>query len=105
MKIGNMCGCHQRADRSFFISGYQFPICARCTGVWIGYAAALIFNGIYRIPLWLCISFMLIMFADWFLQYKNIFQSTNFRRLITGLLGGYGWLNLIIIFIGGIING
>ena len=35
MKIGAKLGCHQRSDRSFFYHGYQFPICARCTGVLI----------------------------------------------------------------------
>lgn len=105
MKIGNLCGCHQRADRSYFIAGYQFPICARCTGVLIGYASALILYRVYHISIWLCALFMLIMFVDWFLQYKNICQSTNFRRLITGLLCGHGLLNLIIILIGGIIRG
>ena len=37
MKLGKSSGCHQRADRSFFWHGYQFPICARCTGVVSGY--------------------------------------------------------------------
>ena len=103
MKIGNLCGCHQRADRSFFIAGYQFPICARCTGFYLGYTTALILYRISHIPIWLCALFMLIMFVDWFLQYKNICQSTNFRRLITGFLCGYGLLNLVIIFVGGVI--
>lgn len=33
MEIGDSLGCHQMPERSFFISGYQFPVCARCTGV------------------------------------------------------------------------
>lgn len=101
MKVGNACGCHQMADRSFFIKDYQFPLCARCTGVWIGYTAALIAQKKYTPSLWLCLAFMLIMFADWFLQYKRICQSTNFRRLVTGILCGYGLLSIIIIFIKG----
>ncbi len=30
--------CHQRADRSFHISGAQLPVCARCTGLYAGAA-------------------------------------------------------------------
>lgn len=28
--------CHQIADRSFHVSGIQFPVCARCTGLYLG---------------------------------------------------------------------
>ncbi len=28
--------CHQRADRSFHLSGAQLPVCARCTGLYAG---------------------------------------------------------------------
>ena len=30
-------GCHQMPERSFFFKGYQFPVCARCTGMIVGY--------------------------------------------------------------------
>lgn len=70
-----------------------------------GNTTTLILYHIYHIPIWLCVLFMLIMFVDWFLQYKNICQSTNFRRLITGFLCGCGVLNLVILFFGGIIHG
>lgn len=39
-------------------------------------------------------SFCGIMFMDWFVQYLNIRPSTNPRRLITGILGGFGLLRL-----------
>lgn len=28
--------CHQRADRSFELAGVVLPVCARCTGLWVG---------------------------------------------------------------------
>jgi hypothetical protein len=28
--------CHQLAERSFVLHGHVFPICARCTGMWLG---------------------------------------------------------------------
>ena len=31
--------CHQLPERSFFVDGYQFPVCARCTGLYLSGAA------------------------------------------------------------------
>ena len=36
MEFGHRLGCHQMEERSFHFKGYQFPVCARCTGVIIG---------------------------------------------------------------------
>ena len=33
--------CHQLPDRSFFIDGWQMPVCARCTGLYLGGTAGL----------------------------------------------------------------
>jgi uncharacterized membrane protein len=30
--------CHQRPERSFFLHGRQLPVCARCTGLYLGAA-------------------------------------------------------------------
>ena len=35
--------CHQRPERSFFIGGRQLPVCARCTGLYLGAALAIPF--------------------------------------------------------------
>lgn len=90
MQIGAKTGCHQRADRSFFYKGYQFPICARCTGVLIGYVAVLICIPFFLPSFVLGITFCAVMFIDWFIQFVKIKESTNIRRLITGVIGGYG---------------
>jgi uncharacterized membrane protein len=34
--------CHQIPERSFHFSGIQFPVCARCTGLYVGGAAGLV---------------------------------------------------------------
>jgi uncharacterized membrane protein len=34
--------CHQIAERSFHIDGVQLPVCARCTGLYLGAAVGLI---------------------------------------------------------------
>lgn len=103
MKIGATIGCHQRADRSFFWKGHQFPICARCTGVFIGYILALTAINFFLPDLHLGIIFCCIMFVDWLVQFIKIKESNNVRRLITGILGGFGIitceLNAVIIII------
>ena len=33
--------CHQQPERSFFLEGNQFPVCARCTGLYVSAAAGL----------------------------------------------------------------
>ena len=32
--------CHQKADRSFHLGVVALPVCARCTGIYVGAAAA-----------------------------------------------------------------
>lgn len=90
MRYGANLGCHQIAERSFSWKGYQFPVCARCTGVIIGYIISGIISMFYIIPVGLCILMCAVMFFDWFVQYLKIRMSTNKRRFITGVLGGYG---------------
>ncbi len=31
--------CHQKPERSFFYDGHQFPVCARCAGIYLSSAA------------------------------------------------------------------
>ena len=34
--------CHQRPERSFFWAGHQFPVCARCTSLYLSAALGLL---------------------------------------------------------------
>ena len=96
MLFGEKLGCHQKPERSFFIKGYQMPVCARCSGVFIGYLIA--------IPLYLRLSISWIvalagcgiMLFDWGIQAMTRKESTNIRRLITGIFGGYGIMSIQI---------
>ena len=90
MKLGHIV-CHQKPDRSFFVKNYQFPICARCTGITIGFTIALVllYLKVY-INLWLSLALTIVMCIDWLLQNLIIKKSNNIRRLITGLIGGFG---------------
>lgn len=91
MAFGRRLGCHQMAERSFFIKGYQFPVCARCTGVILGQTAGVI-GLICGLRLHFVISCLLLipMAVDWGLQFLKILMSTNGRRLISGLISGFG---------------
>ena len=101
--LGNQSGCHQRPDRSFFYQGKQFPVCARCTGVFIGHCAALLLFC-FRIVLspLLCIVLLSTMGVDWGIQECGIRESTNRRRLITGILGGLGLYSMYLYAIRGV---
>ena len=105
MRLGNRWGCHQREDRSFKIKGWQFPICSRCTGILTGQLIGIyIYLFQLSIPLYIDFLFLAIMFFDWFIQYKKIKESTNFRRFITGNLAGIAQMSILIKCIIFIIN-
>lgn len=94
MGYGKRLGCHQMPERSFFIRGYQFPVCARCTGVLISSIIACFIFVFYRIDFKICIALSGIMFLDWLIQHIGIRESTNPRRFVTGLIGGLGFMTL-----------
>lgn len=97
MRIGNRCGCHQREDRSFYIKGWQFPVCSRCTGILLGQIIGItLYLFKLRINMIVCMLFLIIMFFDWFIQFKNIKESTNFRRFVTGNFAGIAQIAIVL---------
>lgn len=98
-ELGEASGCHRMPERSFFIRGHQFPVCARCTGVALGQGLAVLLNFKKDIPAALYVVFLGIMGSDWGIQTLGIKESTNGRRFITGILGGFGLFNLYCIVI------
>lgn len=93
--IGDHSGCHQLPERCFVVRGYIFPLCARCTGVFAGQAAGLFFFlAGARLPAALCFALLGIMGLDWGIQYLGVKSSTNLRRFITGIIGGFGLFQL-----------
>lgn len=104
MKLGAKTGCHQIPDRSFYVRGYQFPVCARCTGVVLGYLTAIsvfLKRGLFKKT---SIAGCSIMLADWSLQRANIMKSTNLRRFISGIAGGFGIMSIQLAIIKGCIH-
>ncbi|MBQ7399765.1 MAG: DUF2085 domain-containing protein [Clostridia bacterium] len=97
--LGTVGGCHQLPERSFFIKGYQFPVCARCTGVFIGYVLGIILHLVHGTSITCCLSGCAVMFLDWYIQYREIKMSTNIRRLITGVMGGCGVMGIQLLIL------
>ena len=90
MEIGKKLGCHQKPERSFAYKGYQFPVCARCTGIIV---STLFTYGIHKkhpVPIEVSALFLCVMVCDGLLQYLGIKESNNARRFVTGCLGGIG---------------
>lgn len=83
-------------ERSFSFNNYQFPVCARCTGIMIGeIIAVLVFIFNLRLNILICIGIMIPMCIDGTVQYYTKYVSTNIRRLNTGALFGFGFLQII----------
>ena len=101
--------CHRIPERSFFIKGHQFPVCARCTGFYTGLAVYLIFNFFYShsYNLEMLVISMILMVpaaADGMTQYFGPRESTNTLRFITGFIGGVGLIIFLKIIIRWILN-
>ncbi len=82
--------CHQMASRSFFIDGNQMPFCSRDTGLFLGLAlgfGVLVFFR-YKINPVLFLLGLVPMGVDGSLQLVTSYDSNNFLRLATGIVGG-----------------
>ncbi|MDO9493422.1 DUF2085 domain-containing protein [Acetobacterium sp.] len=95
MKLGHLLGCHQLGSRSFFIKGYQFPVCARCTGIYLG----LILGVFFKISLLFSLLSIIPLLLDGLTQLLTKYQSNNIKRIGTGLLFGIGFANLFLILL------
>lgn len=102
MRLGALSGCHQMASRSFFLRGYQFPLCARCTGVFLGQLTAAVTACFLSPSPWLALL-LLPMAVDGLTQTAGWRVSNNALRLVTGLLGGFGYLSVLIWAVGRIL--
>lgn len=87
--------CHQIPERSFHISGHQFAVCSRCTGLYAGFALATLTYPFFRslrktdTPriIWLFASAVPLA-IDFSLTYFGIWQNNHFTRFTTGALFG-----------------
>lgn len=88
------CGCHQMPERSFFLNGYQLPLCARCTGIALGHIMAFIVAP-FRVFKYTILILMIPMAIDGIIQYFSSYRSNNIKRIITGFLYGFAFTSAV----------
>lgn len=96
--------CHRLPDRTFKIRGKYFPVCCRCTGIYMGVLVAFLFWVFLRIEcnldaLLISLLFMFPMIIDVVTQSLKGRESCNSMRFITGLVGGVGYGILIVMIV------
>jgi len=87
--------CHQIPSRSLFLWGFPLAVCARCFGIYIGFAAGLFlypflrgFSSV-RLPLlktFVFVSFPLVL--DFAGNILRLWSTSNIPRLLIGFLWG-----------------
>ena len=87
--------CHRIPDRTFKIRKYYFPLCARCTGIYVsGFTYFFIATAVpivYNLELIILAILLIIPTAiDGTSQLLNKRESNNNLRFITGLFAGIG---------------
>jgi uncharacterized membrane protein len=87
--------CHQIPERSFHIEGHSFAVCARCTGLYTGFAMGVLVYPLTR-PLrqletprrlWLLAAAVPTL-IDWALGFFGFWENTHLSRFATGALLG-----------------
>ena len=92
--------CHQLPERSFFGGGVQVPVCARDTGIYIGFVVSVALialvhsgdrpRGFPRWPVWALMGGLVALMAwDGLTSYSGLRVTNNALRLITGLGTGF----------------
>lgn len=103
--------CHRIVERSFVVDGHQFPLCARCSGMYLGALLALIYQimigkkhgGFPPKSILAALLVFLLAFAvdgtnsvlQFVFEDGVLYQTTNATRMITGSGVGLG-IGLII---------
>jgi len=85
--------CHQIPERSFHLAGHKFGVCSRCTGLYAGFAVAVLVYPLARslqrtdTPsiVWLILA-TLPLGIDFALGYFSIWENTHLSRFFTGAL-------------------
>jgi len=98
--------CHQLPDRSFFGGGVQVPVCARDTGIYVGFVVSLAVlawihrdrprglpGGAFWVTFGLAVAYM---GWDGVTSYAGLRDSNNLLRLTSGMGVGYCCAALIV---------
>ncbi len=84
--------CHRISERSFHIGSYQLPLCARCSGMYLGAVVGLVFQSITgwkrgRIPHWGILTILVLFFIAFGIDGANSYL-TLLKQLRPGILPG-----------------
>ena len=88
--------CHQIPARSFYLSGHPLGVCARCFGLYAGFALGALLYPLLRRPIgttlppprfWLVVA-LVPTALDFGLDFAGLLANTHFSRAATGLLLG-----------------
>jgi len=89
--------CHQKPDRSYFLWGYQIPVCVRCTGVYVGIIVGAVVYPAFKklnstkIPnIKYLIFFTSPIIIDGLAQTFYLYPSPHYVRLLTGIWASCG---------------
>lgn len=90
--------CHQMAERSFEVGGRFLPLCSRCTGIYGGFLAGIVYRILTRqvrskeLPApgitATCVLFIVVLVVQSIGSYFDLWRDTSNVRFILGLLGG-----------------
>ena len=92
--------CHRLPERSFSIDGRQFHVCARCTGLVVGFGCSWILVPVRHLVPWVAAAFLLVLSADGLTQLIGWRSSNNALRLLTGLGVGATGLGAVLALCG-----
>jgi len=89
--------CHQLPERSFELAGHPLAVCARCAGIFAGFAAGALLHPLARgfrrmdAPrrVWLAVA-VLPTTIDFALHVAGLWPNTHWSRALTGALAGAG---------------
>ena len=87
--------CHQIPGRAFYIEGQPLAVCARCTGIYFGFAAGVVVYPLVRslgrgdtpARKWLLLAAVPTL-LDFALGFFGILENTQWSRSLTGALLG-----------------
>lgn len=97
-------GCHRMPERSFFVEGRQFHVCARCTGILCGAPLGLMALPFHESMPQLFAFFFALMAVDGLTQLWEWRSSNNVLRFMSGI--GFTVTGIPSIFhLGSVISG
>jgi uncharacterized membrane protein len=87
--------CHQIPSRAFHLAGHPFAVCARCTGIYFGFAAGVLLYPLVRslkrtdtpARKWLLLAAAPAV-LDFALGLVGVWENTHLSRALSGALLG-----------------